>query len=108
MTDIYVNEYGKSLFVDLGYNIASATSARVKFSSSAGTFSASVSILGANYTASACNTVYYANKAIEYVFTSGDFSGQVDTYDAWVEVTFAASRLVSSTFKFTVSNPGDA
>ena len=109
MTDIYVNEYGpkKPLYIDLQFDVASATSCRVYMSASAGTYSASVSILGANVTVSACDTVFSANKAVELIFASGDFSGQADTYKAWVEATFSGSRLISSTFRFTVSNPGD-
>ena len=107
-TDIYVNEYGvkKPLYIDLQYDVASATSCRVHMSASAGTYSASVSILGANLTTS-CGTIFSANKAVELIFASGDFSGQADTYTAWVEATFSGSRLISSTFRFTVSNPGD-
>jgi hypothetical protein len=109
MTDIYVNEWGskKPLYVNLEYDVASATSCRIHMSASAGTYSASVSILGANVTVSACDTVFSANKAIECIFASGDFSGQADTYTAWIEATFSDARLISSTFRFKVSNPGD-
>ena len=109
MTDLYVNEYGslKPLYIDVGYNVSAATSCRIYMSASAGTYSASVSILGSNVTASACGTVFSANKGVEIIFASGDFSAQADTYKAWLECTFSASRLISSTFKFKVSNPGD-
>jgi hypothetical protein len=108
MTDLYVNEYGslKPLYIDVGYNVSAATSCRLYMSASAGTYSASVSILGANLTTSA-GTIFSANKAVEAVFASGDFSAQADTYTCWVKATFASSVLISSTFKFKVSIPGD-
>ena len=108
MTDLWVNEYGslKPLYIDLAYNVSAATSCRLYMSASAGTYSASVSILGANYTAS-CGTVFSANKAIKHEFASGDFSGQADTYAVYVAANFNGSRLISSSFKFKVSNPGD-
>ena len=108
MTDIFVNEYGskKPLYVNAEFNVASATSATLHGSASAGTFSATASVLGANYTTSA-GDVFSANKAFVVVFTSGVFSGQADTYRCWIEANFAASRLYSSNFKFKVSNPGD-
>jgi hypothetical protein len=108
-TDIYVSEYGerKPLYVDCQFNMASATSATFHGSASAGTVSATASILAANYTASCDGTVFSANHAVKIVFASGVFSGQADTYKCWIECNFVASRLISDTFKFVVSNDGD-
>lgn len=107
-TDLYVGEFGKTVYVDCQYDLSSATLVLILMSASAGTFSATCSVLGANYTASACGTVFSADKAVEYVVASGDFSGQADTYTAWIEATFGTTaKLISSTFTFTVSNPGD-
>ena len=108
MTDIYTNEFGKRVLVDLDYDISSATTVRILFSSSAGTFSATCSTLGVNTTVSGCG-IFSAEKGAEYVVASGDFSGGAATYTAWVECTFGVTaKLVSSSFKFVVSNPGDA
>lgn len=107
-TDLYVGEFGKQLYIDAQYNLSSATVVMLMMSASAGTFSATCSVLAANYTASACGTVFSANKAVEYTVASGDFSAQADTYKAWIEATFGTSaKLISSTFTFTVSQPGD-
>ena len=108
-TDIFLGEYGRSVYVNLDYDISSATVRLIKFSASAGTFSASVSILGANYTTSA-GDVFSANKAIVWEIASGDFSATgADDYVGWVDLTFGTNaRLISSNFSFTVSNPGDS
>lgn len=107
MTDLYLNEYGKNLYLDVDYAISSATAINVKFSCSAGSVTIAGSALGANYTSSACGTVFSAGRAIVLTFASGDFSATgADTYVGWAEVTFSGSKLVSSTFAFTVSNPG--
>jgi hypothetical protein len=109
MTDIYLGEFGKRVLVDLQYDISSATNVRILFSASAGTFSATCSIVGVNTTVSACGTIFSAEKAVEYIVASGDFSATgADTYTAWVESTFGTSaKLISSNFRFKVSNPGD-
>ena len=111
MTDIYVGEFGKRLLINLDYNVSSATTLEIHFSSSANVFvnSASVSVLGANTTATACGLIFSANKAVEYVLNSGDFSAAPGTYKVWIEAAFAnpASRLISSSFEFKVTNPGD-
>ena len=54
MADLFVGEFGKRLLIDLDYNVSSATGLEIHFSSSANSFvnSASVSVLGANTTAS--------------------------------------------------------
>lgn len=107
-TTIYLGEHGKTVYVDLQYDISSATNVRILFSASAGTFSASVSTLGSNYTTS-CGDVFSLEKGIEYIVASGDFSATgADTYKAWIECTFAATaKLISDSFDFVVSNPGD-
>ena len=108
MTDIYVGEFGKQIIIGADYNLSSTTLVLLKASSSAGTFSATCSVLGANTTVSAEGVVYSANRGVEYTLASGDFSGQADTYKAWIEATFGTSaKLISSTFRFTVSEPGD-
>lgn len=107
MTDLYIGEFGKQLYVDCQYDLSSATNVMLVMSASAGTFSATCSVIAANYTTSA-GVIFSASKAVEYTFASGDFSGQADTYKAWVRATFGTSaKLISSTFDFKVSNPGD-
>lgn len=111
MADLFVGEFGKRLLIDLDYNVSSATGLEIHFSSSANSFvnSASVSVLGANTTASACDTVFSANKAVEYIVNSGDFSGSVEgNYKVWIEATFGTTaKLISTSFRFTVAQPGD-
>lgn len=108
MTDIYLGEYGKRVLIDLQYNVSSASNIRILFSSSAGTYSATCSILGANTTVSACDSVFSANKAVEWVIDSSAFSATgAENYVAWVQATFGSTaKLISSTFTFEVTNPG--
>ena len=108
-TDIYVGEFGKRLLINLDYNVSSATTLEIHFSSSAGTLvnSASVSVLGANTTATACGLIFSVNKAVEYILNSGDFSAAPGKYKVWIEAQFSTtSRLISSTFEFVVTTPG--
>ena len=112
MSDIFTNTKGVTIYVGTNYNISSATTLEIHFSAPSGgnsfvnSATASVSVLGANYSTSACG-VFSANKAIKYVVNSGDFSGGAGTWKCWVQAEFgAATRLVSSSFKFKVSNPG--
>lgn len=107
MTDLYLTEYGKRILIDVGYDVSSATLVRVLFSASAGTVSATCSILGANYTTS-CGSIFSAERAVEYVVASGDFSATgADNYRGWVEVTFPSAKLISDSFEFIVTTPGD-
>ena len=108
-TDIYLGEYGaaKRIIIGVDYDVSSATLSRIVFSAPAGTFSATCSILGANYTTSG-GTVFSASKAFEYIPASGDFSAVgADSFRAWLNITFTGSRLISDSFTFVVSNPGD-
>lgn len=110
MTDIYANSKGVTIYVATGYNISSATALEIHFSAPTGgnsfVNSASTSVLGSNFTTSACG-IFSANKALKYVVNSGDFSGGAGTWKCWVQAEFGtATRLVSSAFKFKVSNPG--
>ena len=110
MSDIFSNTKGVTIYVATNYNISSATTLEIHFSAPSGgtgfTNSASVSVLGANYTSEACG-IFSANKALKYVVNSGDFSGGAGTWKAWCQAEFgAATRLVSSAFKFRVSEPG--
>ena len=107
MTDIYLGEYGRVIYINTDYDCSSAQSVFVKFSASAGTYSATCSVLASNVTSSA-GEVYSANKAVEWVIANDAFSATgADNFVAWVEATFPSSKLISSTFKFKVSNPGD-
>lgn len=112
MTDIYANSKGVTIYVDTGYDLSSATTLEIHFSAPSGGTSfvnsatASVSVLGANFTTSACG-VFSALKAVKYVVNSGDFSGGVGTWKCWVQAEYGTlTRLVSSSFSFKVSNPG--
>ena len=111
MTDLYVNTKGVTIYVATNYNISSATTLEIHFSAPNGGTSfvnsatASVSVLGANFTTD-CG-IFSANKALKYVVNSGDFSGGAGTWKCWCQAEFGpATRLVSSAFKFVVSNPG--
>lgn len=110
MSDIFTVTKGVTIYVDTGYNISSATALEIHFSAPNGgnsfVNSASTSVLGANTTTTACG-IFSANKALKYVVNSGDFSGGAGTWKCWVQAEFGAStRLVSSSFKFKVANPG--
>lgn len=113
MTDIFVGEYGKSLFVETGHDLSSATKVAIHFSAplAAQGFvnSTSVSVLAANKTASACDVIFSANKTVEYKINSGEFSGSAadGTWKVWIEADFGATvHLISSSFRFKVSQPG--
>jgi hypothetical protein len=117
MSNIYTNTKGVVLYINTGYNLSSATSLGVHFSapSQGGTSfvnSVSTSALGANYTTSA-GLVMSANNTLLYTINSADFSMDASaapnggTWKCWVEAEFgAAVRLVSSSFKFQVRQPG--
>ena len=112
MTDIFVGEYGKTLYVNTGLNLSSATNVEIHFSAPQGTGSfinsASVSVLAADITTSACG-LFSALKTIEYIVNSGDFSGSAaaGTWKVWVEADFGASvHLISTSFKFKARHPG--
>ena len=110
MTALYTTSKGITIYVDTGYNLSSATNVEIHFSAPSGgnsfVNSASTSVLGSNFTTSACG-VFSAGKAVKWVTNSGDFSGGAGTWRCWITAEFgAATRLVSSSFKFRVSNPG--
>lgn len=112
MTDIFVGEYGKTLYIETGYDLTSASGVEIHFSAPSGgtsfVNSASVSVLAANLTTSACGT-FSAGKTVEYVVNSGDFSGSAaaGTWKVWVEADFTGSvHLISSSFRFKVRAPG--
>ena len=110
MSDIISTSKGITIYVATGYNISSATALEIHFSAPAGgnafVNSASVSVLGANFTTDSCG-IFSVNKAVKYVTNSGDFSGGAGTWKAWVAAEFGSlTRLVSSSFKFKVSDPG--
>lgn len=108
MTDIFTKTKGVTLYVDVDYNISSATTLEVHVSgpvSWVNSATASVSVLGSNFTTSACG-VFSANRAVKYVVNSGDFSIE-GTYKLWIQAEFGTStRLVSSAFSFKVDAPG--
>jgi len=112
MTDIYVGEYGKSLYVETGYDLSSATKVEIHFSAPSGgtsfVNSASVSVLAANLTSSACG-IFSANKTVEYILNQGDISGSAaaGTWKVWVEADFGSTvHLISSSFRFKAKLPG--
>ena len=115
MTDIFVGEKGKTIYVDTQFNLSSATKVEIYFSAPSGGLSfvnsASVSVLANNKTTSACG-VFSADKAVEYIVNSGDFSGSVSgdpagTWKGWIRAEFGANTtLISTSFKFVVSQPG--
>ena len=116
MADLFVGEYGKTIYVDTGFDLSSATGVEIHFSAPGGGIhfvnSASVSVLASNVTTSACG-IFSANKTLEYVINAGDFSastsvhGGVGTWKGWIVADFgSAKRLISSTFKFEVVAPG--
>ena len=109
MTDIFVGEYGKSVYIDLGYNVSSATGIEIHMSAPAGgtsfVNSASVSVLAQNVTSSACG-VFSTNKAVQYVLNSGDVD-IAGSWKVWIQADFGASvRLISTSFRFKADNPG--
>ena len=112
MSAIYTKSKGVVIYVATNYNISSATTLEIHFSAPPGGTSfvnsatASVSVLGSNFTSEACG-IFSANKAIKYAVNSGDFSGGAGTWKCWVQAEFGTStRLISSSFKFKVANPG--
>ncbi len=116
MADLFIGEYGKTINVDTGFDLSSATGVEIHFSAPTGGIhfvnSASVSVLASNVTTSACG-VFSANKTLEYVINAGDFSGSTSagaaagTWKGWIVADFGASkRLISSTFLFEVDAPG--
>lgn len=110
MTDIYVGEYGRTIYVETGYDLSSATGLEIHFSAPSGgtsfVNSASVSVLASNYTVSACGLIFSANKTIEYIVNSGDFD-VAGNWKGWIEADFGATvHLISSSFKFKASDPG--
>jgi hypothetical protein len=116
MADLWVGEYGKTLYIETGFNMSSATGIQIHFSAPSGGIhfinSASVSVLASNVTTSACG-VFSANKTLEYIINAGDFSGSTSagaaagTWKGWIQADFGgAKRLISSTFKFEVDMPG--
>lgn len=112
MSTIWETSKGITLYVDTGFNLSSATNVEIHFSAPgiSTVNSASVSVLAANVTTSACG-VFSANKAVEYITNSGDFSFSADrqsvTCKGWIVADFDANtRLISSTFKFKVCKPG--
>ena len=112
MTDIWVGEYGKTLYIGSDYDLSSATKVQIHFSAPTGVGSfvnsASVSVLAANYTSSACG-VFSANKTVEYIVNQGDISGSAaaGTWKVWVEADFGSTvHLISSSFRFKAKYPG--
>jgi len=109
MTAIFVGEYGKSLYVETGHNLSSATGVEIHFSAPTGgtsfVNSASVSVLAANITSSACG-VFSAQKTVQYILNSGDINVS-GIWKVWIQAQFGASvRLISTSFKFKAENPG--
>jgi len=112
MTDIFVGEYGKTLFIETGLNMSSATNVEIHFSAPSSGLgfvnSTSVSVLASNVTSSACG-VFSALKTVEYVINSGEFSGSLaaGTWKVWIEADFGATvHLISSSFRFLAKLPG--
>ena len=112
MTDIFVGEFGKSLFIETGLDLSSATGVEIHFSAPSVALgfvnSASVSVLANNVTSSACG-VFSAFKTVEYVINSGEFSGSLaaGTWKVWIEADFGATvHLISSSFRFKATLPG--
>ncbi len=110
MSQIFVGEYGKTLFVETGHNLSSATGLEIHVSgpSSASSFvnSASVSVLTSNVTSSACDQIFSANKTVRYILNAGDIV-TAGTHKVWIQADFGALvRLISTSFKFLAKNPG--
>jgi hypothetical protein len=109
MTDIFVGEYGKDLYIQTGLDMSSATGIEVHFSAPSGgtsfVNSASVSVLAANYTASGCG-IFSADKTALYTINTGDID-IAGTWKVWLQVDFGSTkRLISSTFRFKAADPG--
>ena len=111
MTDIFVGEYGKTIYVETGLDLSSATSVQIHFSAPTGVGSfvnsASVSVLAANVSGP-CG-VFSADKTVEYIVNSGDFSGSAAAgiWKVWVEADFGSTvHLISTSFRFKASLPG--
>ena len=110
MTDIYVGEKGKIIYTDTGFVLTSATGVQIHFSAPSGgtsfVNSASVSVLASNVTASACGLIFSASKTTKYIINSADFD-VAGTWKGWIEADFGATvHLISTSFRFKVSNPG--
>lgn len=112
MSAIYTQSKGVVIYVATNYNISSATTLEIHFSAPTGGTSfvnsatASVSVLGSNFTTTACG-IFSASKAIKYAVNSGDFSAGAGTWKCWVQAEFGTdTRLISTSFKFKVANPG--
>ena len=116
MADLFIGEYGKTIYVETGFDLSSATGVEIHFSAPSGGIhfvnSASVSVLASNVTTSACG-VFSANKTLEYIINAGDFSASTSvnaaagTWKGWIVADFGATkRLISSSFKFEVIAPG--
>ena len=116
MADLWIGEYGKTLYIETGFDMSSATGIEIHLSAPPGGIhfvnSASVSVLASNVTTSACG-VFSANRTLEYIINAGDFSASTSvnaaagTWKGWVVADFGATkRLISSTFKFEVDSPG--
>jgi len=112
MTDIFVGEYGKTIYVETGHDLSSATNVEIHFSAPAGATSfvnsVSVSVLASNLTSSACG-VFSANKTVEYIVNQGDISGSAaaGTWKVWIEADFGSTvHLISSSFRFKAKYPG--
>jgi hypothetical protein len=113
MTNIFVGEYGKVIYVDTQYNLSSATNLEIHFSAPPGGTSflnsTSVSVLASNLTNSACGVVFSANKTAVYKVNQGDISGSAaaGNWKVWIEADFGATvHLISSSFRFKASQPG--
>lgn len=109
MTDIFVGEYGKNIYLNTGHDLSSATGVEIHFSAPTGgtsfVNSASVSVLASNLTSSACG-VFSANKTIQYILNSGDVDIK-GIWKVWVQADFGSTvRLISTSFKFRADNPG--
>ena len=89
------NEQGYHYVRGYRLDLSSATNVEIHFSAPGITTvnSASVSVLAANTTTSACG-VFSANKAVEYITNSGDFSMSADrqqvTVKGWIVADFYA------------------
>ena len=115
MADLWVGEYGKTLLIETGFDLSSATGIQIYFSAPSGGIhfsTASVSVLASNVTTSACG-VFSANKTLEYIIKAGNFSASTSAgaaagiWKGYVRADFGGSkRLISTTFKFEVEMPG--
>ena len=112
MTNIFVGEFGRVIYVETGYNLTSATNVEIHFSAPPGgtsfVNSAAVSVLASNITNSACGIVFSAGKTVEYKLNQGDISGSAaaGNWSVHVEADFGPSvHLISSSFRFKAAMP---